>query len=237
MSFREWIGSLRNLRGNHPHWPTLLGLVLDQVFQNQRTIPKGYQEEVFIDRDNEVPHERQDEKWLVKTLYRYCLTNHEGLLRLGDEEILLLGWEWPTQGGNAERGCRADLVGMTREGGLVFFECKNEGNGDPPLDGPDRRTRLSGLPDENLQLTGSFQLPEDSGRVSPMENQWGENSSEQLSGSCSPPRYHSDVGRDGSAIIFRDIRPKQSGIRLAGSARQTTSVHVASASRICDLRL
>lgn len=133
MSFREWLGSLRDLRGNHPHWPTLLGLALDQVFQNQRTIPEGYQGEVFKDRDNEVPHERQDEKWLVKTLYLHCLTNHQGILRLGDEEILLLGWEWPTQGGNAERGCRADLVGMTREGGLVVFECKDEGNGDPPL--------------------------------------------------------------------------------------------------------
>lgn len=133
MSFRELLGSLRKLRRDNPQWPTLLGLALDQVFKNQRDIPEGYQGEVFKDRDDKDLHEKQNEKWLVKTLYLHCLTHHQGLLKLGEKEILLLGWEWPTQGGNSEKMCRADLVGITAEGALVVFECKDEENPDPPL--------------------------------------------------------------------------------------------------------
>lgn len=133
MSFRELLKKQTKLQGPHPQWPALIGITFDQVFQNQRSIPEGYQGEVFKDRDNDTPHKRQDEKWLVKTLYLQCLTHHQGLLKLGDEEILLLGWEWPTQGGDAEKKRCADLVGITKEGALVVFECKDEGNPFPPL--------------------------------------------------------------------------------------------------------
>src|SRR5207249_10230376 len=59
----------------------------------------------------------------------------------------LLGYEWPNQG--SEAGRRADLVGLTPQGGLAVFECKVV-NRDTPftavLEGLDYLTCLTSEP-------------------------------------------------------------------------------------------
>lgn len=133
MSFREWTRQLRGIRGNQPLWPWLMGAMLDAEFQRQREQRDSYQEDVFKDRDDTQPQDGDTERRLVATLYHRCRQNSNGIIRLNDEEIWLLGYEWPTQGGDREKGCRADLVGVNSLGGLVVFECKRSDNSDPPL--------------------------------------------------------------------------------------------------------
>lgn len=48
------------------------------------------------------------------------------MYRIGEQPYWLLGYEWPNQGGDKEKGQRADLVGLNLAGGLVVFECKLE---------------------------------------------------------------------------------------------------------------
>lgn len=133
MSFRSWTTRLRQIQGNQPHWPWLLGSVLDEEFSRQIDVDDGYVGEVFKDRDEHPTQEGTTERRMVATLYQCCLTQNGGCLQVGDEPIWLLGYEWPNQGGDAERGRRADLIGLRSDGGLVVFECKRSDNSDPPL--------------------------------------------------------------------------------------------------------
>jgi hypothetical protein len=87
---------------------------------------------VFKDRDDDDPAAAVlPEKRAVKDLYHRCRTETAGVFRIGAEAFWLLGYEWPNQGG--DRGRRADLVGLTRQGGLVVFEGKLATNSYSPF--------------------------------------------------------------------------------------------------------
>ena len=131
MSFRLWLEQLRNVRGHRPLWPTPLGTALDAEFQRQRSIDESYKCDVFKNRDDHKLDEGEKEERLVAQLYRSAL-GADGCLDIGSQRIWLLGFQWPTQGGVREVGRRADLVGMTVDGGLVVFEAKRA-NGDAPI--------------------------------------------------------------------------------------------------------
>jgi len=134
MSFREWTEELReNVRGNQPNWPWLLGYALEDEFRRQRAVNKGYSGDVFKDRDDVPVLDGKNERPMVSQLYHACLQNNSGCLTIGEETFWLLGYEWPNQGGDAEKGRRADLIGLTNDGGLVVFECKLPTNPDPPF--------------------------------------------------------------------------------------------------------
>lgn len=133
MSFRDWMNCSRVVKGNQPLWPWLLGAALDSEFQRQRSIAVAYKKEVFKDRDNHNFQDGDAERRMTASLYHRCLREADGCLSLGGERIWLLGYEWPNQGGDAERGRRADLVGLRQSGGIIVFECKKAGNSDPPL--------------------------------------------------------------------------------------------------------
>ena len=133
MSFRTWTEGLREVRGDQPNWPWLLGMALDDEFRRQRESADGYAKEVFIDRDEHPHQEGATERRMVAQLYHVCSRENQGCLVIGDEPFWLLGYEWPNQGGDAEKGRRADLVGLGRDGGIVVFECKRANNNDPPL--------------------------------------------------------------------------------------------------------
>lgn len=133
MSFRDWTRRLREVRGNQPNWPWLLGFALEDEFRRQCTVETGYSGEVFLDRDEQPYREGDTERRMVGNLYHVCLSENSGCLKTGDEDFWLLGYEWPNQGGDQEKGRRADLVGLTTDGGLVVFECKRHDNDDPPF--------------------------------------------------------------------------------------------------------
>lgn len=131
MSFRDWTTHLRNIQGDRPLWPTLLGMVFDQEFQRLVDVDEPYNGDVFKDRGEHVPVEGGTERCLVAALYHRCHNENAGCLTLDDERIWLLGYEWPNQAN--ERGRRADLVGLRSDGSLVVFECKLTTNYDAPL--------------------------------------------------------------------------------------------------------
>lgn len=131
MSFRTWLKQLRDVRGHRPLWPVLLGAALDAEFKVQRDEGVCYKGKVFRDRDDHPLDDGEKEERLVARLYRSALAA-DGCLQLESQRVWLLGFQWPTQGGVREKGRRADLVGMTANGGLVVYEAKRA-NGDAPL--------------------------------------------------------------------------------------------------------
>lgn len=126
-SFRDWMGYLTSPRGAEPEWPWLLRQMLAAEYARQRSLGFCYAGEVFKDRDGDYPHTAVlPEKRAVKDLYHGCRLNAGRVFRIGEEPYWLLGYEWPNQGGDREKGQRADLVGLNATGGLVVFECKLE---------------------------------------------------------------------------------------------------------------
>ena len=124
-SFRDWMACLTSPRGAEPEWPWLLRQMLAAEYVRQRRLGFCYAGEVFKDRDGDYPHTAVlPEKKAVKDLYHGCRLNSGRVLRIGEEPYWLLGYEWPNQGGDREKGQRADLVGLNATGGLVVFECK-----------------------------------------------------------------------------------------------------------------
>jgi hypothetical protein len=109
----------------------LLGQALNQEFLRQRESSDSYSGSVFIDRDQHELGDGEREERLVARLYRAALAA-DGCVLLNGEPIWLLGFQWPNQGGVAEKKRQADLVGLTVQGGLVVFEAKRS-EGDPPL--------------------------------------------------------------------------------------------------------
>ncbi|MCA9067326.1 MAG: hypothetical protein KDA84_00280 [Planctomycetaceae bacterium] len=130
--FRECLEELRRQSGAHAKWESMQSLLLQFAFTRMRETPGGYEGEVFKDRDNRKYPDLKKEEHYVANLFHEARQNNHGLLMIGDEEYWLLGFEWPNQGGNAEKKRRADLVGMKLDGGLVIFECKLGANADPP---------------------------------------------------------------------------------------------------------
>ena len=111
-------------------------LLIERCFLTHRRKPGGYKGEVFLDRD-ELTYDLstvRNEKRLVAHLYHKCRETNNGVLCIGSSQYWLLGFEFPTQGGNAEKQMKADLVGLTIEGGIVVFECKrgDHESSDPP---------------------------------------------------------------------------------------------------------
>jgi hypothetical protein len=129
--FRQWMHLLRDVRGSQPLWPRLLGAALDAEFLIQRELETGYSGKVFINRDNHPLEDGEREERLVGRLYRSARSG-DGCISIDGERIWLLGYQWPTQGGYAEKGRRADLIGMSVSGSLVVLEAK-AANGDAPL--------------------------------------------------------------------------------------------------------
>lgn len=132
-SFRQWMDLLKQPRGAEAEWPHLLRRVLTDTYLRVRESAGGYAGEVFKDRDDDFPVQAVlPEKKAVKDLFHHCRQTAGGVLSISNERFWLLGYEWPNQGGDKERGRRADLIGLSASGGLVVFECKLE-NSDGPL--------------------------------------------------------------------------------------------------------
>jgi len=129
--FRQWMDFLKQPRGAEAEWPHLLRRVLTDTYLRERESEGGYAAEVFKDRDDSPVQAVLPEKKAVKELFHHCRQNANGVLSVGEDRYWLLGYEWPNQGGDRERGRRADLVGLNTAGGLVVFECKLVNNDGP----------------------------------------------------------------------------------------------------------
>jgi hypothetical protein len=131
--FRAWMEFLKKARGAEAEWPWLLRRILTDTYLREREQRGAYAGEVFKARDGDFPIRASvPEKKAVKELFHHCRQATNGVLTVGAEPYWLLGYEWPNQGGDREKGCRADLVGLTASGGLAVFECKLK-NQDGPL--------------------------------------------------------------------------------------------------------
>jgi hypothetical protein len=106
--------------------------MLTAEYLRQRDLGFCYSGEVFKDRDDDDPSAPVlPEKRAVKELYHRCRSEAGGVFRIGPKAFWLLGYEWPNQG--SDRGRRADLVGLNRQGGLVVFEGKLANNSYGPF--------------------------------------------------------------------------------------------------------
>jgi len=132
-TFRDWMNQLCQPRGNQAEWPSAMVWMLETEFLRQRTVDRTYTgQNVFINRDDHDPLKATvPEKRAVYGLYHLCRKKSARCLKIGEDLFWLLGYEWPNQGNYRMR--RADLVGLTREGGLVVFECKLDRNPYAPL--------------------------------------------------------------------------------------------------------
>lgn len=140
--FRMWFETcLGCLRGRKLEWPQLLRYILARKVEEVRSSEIYYKGDVFIDRDSKTEEARlvtrTSEKILVRQLYGLVHERQGGLLRLGEEDIWLITWETPNQGGeqsNDTKGRRVDLLGVRQDGSLVVFECKaGQNTSDSPL--------------------------------------------------------------------------------------------------------
>jgi hypothetical protein len=135
-SFRDMFEHLRTLSGRRIEWPQLLRFVIEDELARVRKVGKPYLGKVFRDRDrhaylNENNKGQHLEVVLVQRLYREVHKRGNGCLQLGDEDVLLISYNVPNQGGHRRR-C-ADLMGLRLDGSLVVFECKGKDNPDSPL--------------------------------------------------------------------------------------------------------
>jgi hypothetical protein len=134
--FRNMFEHLRTLPGRRIEWPQLLRFVIEDELARMRKEGEPYVGEVFRDRDRHADrHEFHKGQHLevvsVQRLYREVHRLGNGCLQLGDEDVLLISYNVPNQGGDRRR-C-ADLMGLRLDGSLVVFECKGKDNADSPL--------------------------------------------------------------------------------------------------------
>ena len=121
--FRNWMTRLCQPEGNRPEWPVLLCSMLEAELLRQQEEPRTYAGAAIIIQRTE--HDFQSatgEKRAVYGLYHRCLQETGGCLTIGGDCFWLLSYEVPNQ--RSFRMRRADLVGLTAEGGLAVFECK-----------------------------------------------------------------------------------------------------------------
>ena len=131
-SFRTWMNRLKADTGARPEWPLLLRWMLEAEFNNQQKIDRPYTgPRILIDRTQHDFKVKKPENRAIYGLYHKCLQENNGCLRIGDERVWLLSYEMPNQGSHRKR-C-ADLVGLTKSGGLVVFEGKLGNNSHPPI--------------------------------------------------------------------------------------------------------
>lgn len=154
--FRQLLDQLAATKGHTPHWPIVLRHLLAADFQEEQSRLAPYKGTVPIRREDR-PCNKPEEKD-VRRLYKLCEDHTGSIFTIGDEKFLLLGWQWPNQG--SEKGRRADLVGMTRAGGLVVFEAKRASNPYSPmmamLEGLDYLAHLT-LKKNFAQITEAFE--------------------------------------------------------------------------------
>lgn len=134
--FRRWLEMLRRRRGpgNAPLWPMLLGAAFDAEFQHERKADASYKGKIFIDRDQHPIGESETEPSLIKKFYKALHSNGQnGCLTFGSERIWIIGYQFPTQGGNPHKKRQADLIGITAKGALVIFEAKSKSSRDALL--------------------------------------------------------------------------------------------------------
>jgi hypothetical protein len=180
--------------------------MLTAEFFRQRDLGICYAGEVFKNRDRDYPHTAVvPEKKAVKDLYHGCRLNAERVFRIGEELYWLLGYEWPNQGGDKEKGQRADLVGLSRVGGLVVFECKLKNSYGPlasVLEGLDYLSCLASGPNFAKVIEGFQQWVSGTGFVRPV-----------VFGSISPLRDSPhEVIVLASADYYRQYRTSPRGI-------------------------
>ena len=131
-SYRDLFAHLGSTRGHTPHWPIVLRQLLARDFARQQPDLSAYKSTVATLRaDSSWEHLEKGEDRATRRLFKTCEDDTQSVFTIGDERFLLLGWQWPNQAG--KRGCRADLVGLNRTGGLVVFEAKGPVNTDSPL--------------------------------------------------------------------------------------------------------
>lgn len=131
-SFRTWMNRLAADKGARSEWPLLLSWMLESEYERQRQIDHPYTgPRILIDRTCHDYDVKMPEKRAMYGLYHRCLQETKGCLRIGDMPVWLLSYEMPNQADEAGR--RADLVGLTQEGGLVVFEGKLGQNSYPPI--------------------------------------------------------------------------------------------------------
>lgn len=124
--------TLETVQGPRPLWPILLGQTLSAEFIRQMDLDYSYARDVFKDKDTSDIKNGSQEPHQVANLFHLAHQKDGCLLLPRKDRIWLLGFQWPTQGGNAEKRRQADLVGLTQIGGLVVFEAK-AANGTAPL--------------------------------------------------------------------------------------------------------
>jgi hypothetical protein len=88
------------------------------------------------------------ERSVTRLLFQLCRQRSGGVLTIGDAAYWLIGYEIPCFGKKSKQ-C-ADLVGLSRSGGLVVFECKIGKNDYAPItsaiEGLDYLTCLTAQP-------------------------------------------------------------------------------------------
>ena len=143
-SFRDWLEKLRKT-GDDTGCPYRSYQAIHEEYLRERETCRRYKSAVFVNRDEYVKGHKSyesmnDYPWMyeIKTcfaIYDYChnYSGSLGILSVNDEPYWLVGVEWPTQGGNQEKGRKADLVGIRKDGGLAVFEAKRTENNDWPL--------------------------------------------------------------------------------------------------------
>ena len=165
---RHWMNVLGEMSGRRVEWPQLLRSILAHEFRQMREHGVPYKGEVFQDRDgyaklhaNHASPHRED-----LTVYRFYDAIHSakgGLLTIDDEEVWVVSAQVPNQGSRTR--CCADLVGLRKDGALVVFECKVEGNrNDSPL-----KALL-----ECLDYTGHLMLRSNIDKFNEGLNRWSE---------------------------------------------------------------
>lgn len=132
-SFRTWMKGLSKDNGERAEWAILLRWMLEAEFQDQQKIDRRYTgKKILIDRTS---HRFEDatvpEKRAVYGLFHHCQKESDGCLLIDDVPVWLLTYETPNQASSTGR--RADLVGLTKDGGLVVFEGKLGKNSYPPI--------------------------------------------------------------------------------------------------------
>lgn len=169
-NFRKWFKYLEGLRGRQVEWPQFIRHVFEEEFNRLRKEDNPYRKDVFKDRDSDafkhIQHPKQHlERVLVQRLFRETHEQSEGQLLLGGQPVWLVSYEVPNQG--ADRGCRADLLGVRLDGSLVVLECKPSGNKTSPfyalLEGLDYLGHIC-MPGNMKKLKDGFQRWRDKAR-------------------------------------------------------------------------
>jgi hypothetical protein len=150
--FRCWMDMLCTSDADcpdRPEWPVLLRKMLHEELVREQKIDRPYTgKRILIPRlDHPSWRDASGEKRATYGLYHKCVQESNGLLTIGTDHYWLLSYEVPNQGNDRYR--RADLLGLTKEGGLRVFESKLPENGTAPL-----AALLEGL-DYLACLTGS----------------------------------------------------------------------------------